>query len=152
MHFAPKSEEEVAAANLFPAGTYDFEIQNAEDAVSKAGNEMIKLTLRVFAPDGSATTVFDYLLESAAYKLRHVSSACGLISQYDKGSLSADDFVGKQGRVKIRIQKDASGQYPDKNSVSDYVIASRSPSSALASNGSRHSDEVPPPIDDDIPF
>lgn len=152
MHFAPKSEEEVAAANLFPAGTYDFEVQNAEDAVSKAGNEMIKLTLRVFAPDGSATTVFDYLLESAAYKLRHASSACGLISQYEKGSLAAEDFVGKQGRVKIRIQKDVSGQYPDKNSVSDYVATNGSARGAPATNGARHSDEVPPPIDDDIPF
>lgn len=147
MRFEPKSEADVASANLFPAGTYDFEVQAAEDQVSKAGNEMIKLTLRVYAQDGSFTTVFDYLLESVAYKLRHAAAACGLMRAYDSGRLEASDFEGRSGRCKLRIQKDKDGQYPDKNTVSDYLPQP-------------DAGERPPPqvaretalVDDDIPF
>jgi hypothetical protein len=83
---------------------------------------MIELTVRVFKPDGSFSLVTDYLLESMAYKLRHAAVACGLEKTYDAGTLKADDFIGKEGMLKLNIQKDKNGQYPDRNSVKDYIV------------------------------
>ena len=41
MKVTPKTEKEIAEMGLIPAGTYDFEVKNAEDQVSKAsGNDL----------------------------------------------------------------------------------------------------------------
>lgn len=122
MRFTPKTENEIAAENLLAPGIYGFEIIEAKDEVSRAGNEMIKLTVHVF-DDGQPVTIFDYLMEKVAYKLRHAAEACGLLSDYEHGLLNAADFEGRTGRCKVVIQKDKSGQYPDKNGIADYLKA-----------------------------
>ena len=151
MKFAPKTEKEVAEEGLLPKGEYSFEVMSAEDKVSKAsGNEMIALKLHVFDDQGEPRIIFDYLLESMARKLRHAAEACGLLTEYESGGLDALDFVGKTGLVKIGIQQDKTGQYPDKNTVTDYVRrGSQQPTAS----------KVPPgllgegkPLDDEIPF
>lgn len=120
MKFTPKSENEIAADGLLTPGIYGFEIMEAEDQISKAGNEMIKLTVHVF-DDGEPVTIFDYLMEKVAYKLRHAAAACGLLDDYERGALDAADFQGKTGRCKVVIQKDKAGQFPDKNGIADYL-------------------------------
>lgn len=123
MEFTPKSEKQIAEENLRPAGVYSFEIVDSVDAVSKSGNDMIKLSLHVYNQSGdSCGVISDYLLEKLAYKLRHASFACGLGEKYNNGSLSADDFIGKAGDVKIMIKKDKTGQYPDQNMIADYLV------------------------------
>lgn len=144
----PKSAEQIKAESNFPVwkpGVYDFEIRAAEDTVSKSGNDMVKLTVDIFNEEGRKQTIFDYLLESVPYKLRHCVDVCGLGKQYDSGFLDAVEFEGKTGRCKLNIQKDKTGQYPDKNGIADYVV-----------------EEAPQPVkfrpremadlDDDIPF
>lgn len=121
MQFKPKSEKEISEENLLPNGEYDFEVTAALDAKSASGNEMIKLQLNVFDDNGNLRIIFDYLLESMAFKLRHAADACGVIDKYESGSLVADDFMGKTGRLKLAIQKDKTGDYPDKNTVRDYI-------------------------------
>lgn len=123
MKFTPKSKEELAADGLLPDGEYDFEIVSAEDAISKAGNEMIKLRLNIFDGGGRPHVMWDYLMASVAFKLRHCAEACGLTDQYDAGELDAIDFEGKTGRCKVNIQKDKSGQYPDRNGIKDYLVS-----------------------------
>ena len=147
MNFTPKTEKEIEEANLLPPGTYDFEVVDAADKTSKAGNEMIELNLRVFDADGGHRFVRDYLLESIPHKLRHVAYACGLGESYEAGSLAAHDFLDRAGRVKLVIKKDKTGQYSDQNSVKDYVL----PEDAT------HPYQRPPAtqaaeIDDEIPF
>jgi hypothetical protein len=122
MKFAPKTEKQIAEENLWPAGEYGFEIGEAHDKVSKSNNEMIHLKLKVFNNEGSMRFVDDYLLEEMAYKLRHAAEACGLLTQYESGTLLASDFVGKLGYLKLKIQKDKTGNYPDKNVVGDYIV------------------------------
>ena len=39
MKFQPKTENEVDAAGLFPLGEYDFEVIEAKEEQSQAGNE-----------------------------------------------------------------------------------------------------------------
>lgn len=153
MRFTPKSENEIASENLLAPGVYGFEIADAEDAVSKAsGADMIKLTVHVFSEDGSPVTIFDYLMEKVAYKLRHAADVCGLLGKYERGALEAIDFRGKTGRCKVAVQKDKSGQFPDKNSIADYIVtpateaAPARPRRQMASAGGGRD------LDDDIPF
>lgn len=139
MQYQPKTEKEIAEANLLPVGVYNFDIIEAEDKVSKQGNEMIVLKLQVFDANGAHRFVDDYLLEAIPHKLRHIACAMGMEEKYNSGKLLASDFTGKSGQVKLRIQKDKDGVYADKNVVGDYIV----PKAGAA---------VEPPIDDTIPF
>lgn len=142
MKFQPKTEKEIAEMNLWPAGVYSFQIATAADEVSKSGNEMIKLGLNVYNQEGHSRIIYDYLLEAVPHKLRHLCEACGLLDKYEQGMLYAQDLVDKTGDLKLAIQKDKSGQYADKNSVSDYVVG-KSGGNAPA---------IHPSLDDSIPF
>lgn len=148
MKITPKSEEEIKAAYLLPEGEYPFEISGAEDSVSKSGNEMIKMTVRVFKPDGNFNLVTDYLLPSMEYKLRHACDACGLLDKYESGVLSAEDFVGKQGMLKLSVRK--SEQYGDQNQVKDYIPSKDGDKKPLPKKDVKGT--VAEDISDDIPF
>lgn len=145
MKFEPKSEKEVSNANLLPLGTYDAEVGTAEDKVSAAGNEMIKLDLSVYDATGKTHFVYDYLLEALAYKLRHAAEACGLLERYEAGNLEAEDFIGKTCKVKIKVQVDKDGKYPDKNVIQDYVIPAKKVQSISK-------DAIEEMLDDEIVF
>ena len=140
MQFTPKTEKQIAEEGLYPEGQYNFEISSAENKVSKIGNDMIELKLRVFDDTGNYRIVNDYLLESMAHKLRHAAYVCGLGDKYDLGALDAFDFVGRTGTLSLKIQKDKTGNYPDKNVVKDYVVPKDATTSVdSAVNG----DEIP---------
>jgi hypothetical protein len=141
MKFAPKTEEEIVSENLLPIGIYPFEVFEALDQVSKSNNEMIKLSIKVWDAEGGEHFLYDYLLESMAFKLRHAAAACGLLERYESGVLNAEDFVKKTGSLKVAIKKDKTGQYPDQNSVADYIVNSV-PDTALPATV----------LDDEIPF
>jgi hypothetical protein len=151
MKFVPKTEKEIAEENLWPAGEYSFEIIEAEDKVSKSGNEMIELTLRVFNSEGGFKIVNDYLLEAISYKLRHAAEVCGLLDNYNRGHLLANDFFGKTGFVKLKIDKDKEGKYPDKNGIADY-ITERSKSNGHAAPVKAAAKSQDTFQDDTIPF
>lgn len=144
MKFSPKTDQQIAEESEFTPwkdGVYDFEITAAEDRLSKAGNEMIALTIKVYDVSGASRTVFDYLLESVAYKLRNAASACGVLHLYDGGSLDASDFEGRTGKLKLGTQP-AKDIYAAKNIVKDYVI--EKPKGKVTS--------APGDLDDEIPF
>lgn len=122
MNFTPKSDADLSTGNLLPKGEYDFEVINAVDKVSKANNEMIELKLLIYIDGTPARQVFDYLMESVAYKLKHFCYAVGLAKKYDDGTITAIDCNGVSGRCKIIIKEDKTGAYPPKNSIADYVV------------------------------
>lgn len=143
MRFQPKTDKELAVMNLLPEGEYDFEVFEASDAVSTNSNEMIKLKLKVWAPDGSERHVYDYLLEAMAHKLRHFAVCVGLDVEYVNGTLKAVQCVGRVGRVKLIIQKDKTGAYPDKNAVKDYVVKEKIAAKAVEPAADSPEDDVP---------
>lgn len=150
MQFQPKTEKQIAEENLRPAGVYSFEIVDAIDTVSKKNNEMIKLSLRLYSQGGDDCGILsDYLLESIAYKLRHAAIACGLQENYESGALTAADFIGKTGELKLGIKKDKTGQYPDQNSIADYVVKK---DEAANQDGPPPGHPASASIDDGIPF
>lgn len=120
MQFAPKSEEEVKRKLLEP-GEADVEVLTASEEVSDKGNAMIKLKVKLYDSKGEQGTIYDYLMEKMAYKLRHAAYAFGLGHKYESGELEAEDFLGKSGRCKIRIKQDQG--YDPKNEIADYVVA-----------------------------
>lgn len=155
MQFTPKTEKEIAEDGLFPPGVYPFEIIGAENKISKKGNEMIELRLRVFH-GSEQTLIHDYLLESIAHKLRHAAERLGLIREYNEGALDAADFHGKSGWAKISIQPDKTGAYPDRNTVVDYVVEPVSKSEAehikSKANGYAPLEKAKDADGDEIPF
>lgn len=120
MRFTPKTEEEVQQESLLPDGVYDFEVAQATDKLSQKGADMIEIKLRVFYED-SHRVITDYLLEAMLWKLKHFCEATGLSGEYASGALSSQMCVHRAGRVKLRIEKDKTGKYKDKNSVVDYI-------------------------------
>lgn len=121
MKFKPKSEKELAEANLWPKGDYAFEILESEDATDKNGNDMLKLKVKVFKDNGASQNIFDYVSGTwMEYKLRHLAEAAGKLADYESGELNAYDLVGKTGWCKVGVSVDKSGQYPDKNGINDY--------------------------------
>ena len=133
-------EKEAKEANLIPKNTIcDFEIVKGvamgskvfltEDRVSSSNNDMIQVILCVFY-NNKTYTIIDYLMGGKMeFKLRQAMRVCGV----DNPTASA--FIGKAGKVKIGIQVDKSGKYPDKNNVLEYITA-----------------EVVEKLDDSIPF
>ncbi len=148
MRFNPQSNEELEKKAeerrtrlLMEPGIYDFEVAQAQDTVSKSGNDMIKLQLKVWDKDGNERFVFDYLLEAMEFKLRHFAESVELLDLYNAGEMFAPDCVGRCGKVELLVEKGArkpdGTMYPDKNTVKDYV-----PSLA----------KIELPFDDTIPF
>ncbi len=148
MHFIPKSEKEIAETNLWPVGEYHFEIAKAENTVSKAsGNEMIKLTMNVVNDEAKSRIIYDYLLVSMEFKLRHCAVACGLLTKYEQGILDSSDFEGKTGILKLSIQKDTTGNYSDRNQVVDYIVENTEKKAPT-----KQEEPVENSLDDEVPY
>lgn len=134
MKFEPKTEKEIRDAQLWPKGEYAFEVLDramlggrefATCEMRNAGGnkDMFQLVLRVTREEQSRV-IIDFLMPEVAGKLRHAADACGLIDEYQAGELVADDFIGSRGKLRLRVERDPKGEYPDKNAVADYVPGS----------------------------
>ena len=148
MKFTPMTEDKINEMGLLPNGLYDFEVLNAKDQLSKNGNEMIKLTLKVFDKSGKDRIIYDYLLnlESTQYKIKHFCDVAGLGEKYKLGEFNSIDCLGKSGKAKIQIQKDKTGQYPVRNTVSDYVLSSEKKNIKI------EKEDLGPEFDEHLPF
>ena len=149
MRFQPKTDAELADENFGP-GVYDFEVVEAEDTQSQAGNDMIVVKLRLWNKGGKTITVRDWLLEAMAFKLKHAADSMGLLAVYQKGELSADHVTGRTGRV-VCVH-DAKGYLK----VKDYEVGKAQPT-ARAVPAARPAPARQPVaagegIDDEIPF
>ena len=145
----PLTQQELKQGDLIPKGIYNFEVINAEDTVSKSsGIDMIKLTIKIWLENGKERIIYDNLMESMKFKLGHFAEVTGLIDQYNANLLTPESCIGKTGSLKIIIQTDKNGVYPDKNSVVDYVPQIKS--SMLNPLGIQG--EKKEFINDDLPF
>ena len=121
MRFADFDQNELDKTELLPEGDYDFEVTKSELTVSKkSGNEMIALSLRVFARDGSTHFVNDHLVSMEKMKWKMIQVVkCLKVS----APIEADDLIGKCGRVTIKIEQ--GGEFPAKNAVKAYLEAEK---------------------------
>jgi hypothetical protein len=144
MKFTPRTEKEVS--RIFEKGDYRFTVSSALEKVSKSsGNQMIHLKLVVYHSDipGKTTIVDCYLLNdnpSFEYLIRHFCYSVGLGELYEQGNLLPEQCNGKEGIVRLAIEEDKTGKYPDKNKVTDFIAEK------LTENSSEEK------LNDDIPF
>lgn len=148
MKITPKTAKEIAERSLMEAGTYNFEVVNAEDKISRSGNEMIKLSMNIFYGD-RVRTMTDYLLDKMDAKLRHFCEATGLLDKYESSTLMAHDCIGRSGHIRIIIREDEEGVYGPKNEVRDYVMERAKGKTFVAPNDPKKTKDD---SGDDIPF
>lgn len=150
MRFTAKTQKQLDEEKLLPDGIYDFQVSSAAEKISKSGNEMIEIWLRVYKPDGTFIQIRDFLMEAMQHKLLHICEALGLQDKYASGTLSDKDFVeGMSGKLKLGIKKDTTGNYSDQNSVKDYIVGEKAniPQDALSKTLDEKDD-----LEDQIPF
>lgn len=131
MSYTPKTEEYFEEEELkrqkellLPDGIYDFEVADAESKKSSKGNDMYVLILTVYDETGATQKVYDYITFGNNYgerKFRHAAVACKLMTEYEAGNLTVEDFTGRSGKVEITLQE-GNKEYPkSKNMVKDYL-------------------------------
>lgn len=126
--YIPSNVPDKTPTKLLPAGEYDFEATNAVDTRSKPsekfpdGNEMIKLTIKVWDKNGSEHIIWDYLIdiESMWFKSKHFLQSTG--NTYENVDIKAINCINKYGKLLLEIQKDKTGKYSDRNIVKDYIV------------------------------
>jgi hypothetical protein len=120
-NFHPKTDEEIERMHLLPDGTYRFTVRNALETVSKEkGNPMVRVDLEIYGHDGGSSLMSDYLVASdkMAWKIKHFCDTLGLLEQYQKGNLEAQNLIRLEGYAQVVTEKRS--EYPARNKVKDY--------------------------------
>lgn len=145
-----KNLDQETSQRILPDGEYDFEVLKAEPQTSQAGNEMLKLMVRVFDGNGNKIQLFDYLVASdkAAWKIAQFCKATGMESKLDAdGELLADDVKGRTGVCRVVVDDD--DQWGTRNQIGGYVVDT----DAETDNQADHKPvREMPPDNSEIPF
>ena len=153
MRITPKSDDQIEAdkaANLskyhpWPAGTVcDYEIKEATDTTSKAGNDMIKAHIDVYNDKGENKAITMYFGEWNDYHFSRINR-----DRYEAGQVDAEDLLGRTGKCVLGIEKgslkDDGTYYADKNNVKEFLKPS---APTVKPSGNKIEDE----LSDSIPF
>lgn len=119
---APVAAPEYKPFVALAAGGYDFKVIDAEEKFSKAGNQMIELTLRC-GDLADGPKVWDYLVfaEKALWKVDQFMAAIGHGGKPgDSLEIDADNLIGETGRVTLAVEKNDKGR--EVNKVESYVF------------------------------
>lgn len=120
--FNPKDAE----GGLIPDGEYDAQVIEVDEQTSKAGNAMLKMTVRIWASGGTYQLV-DYVVNpSSLWKLKRLASSVGLNDEFETGSLDSKRLVGKSFLAGVKTKKDPSGKYRDANVITKYSPCNQS--------------------------
>ena len=122
MSFEYNPKEVKSEYALLANGEYECEIVDAEETVSKAGNDMLKLVICIYGNDGEQVRVYDYIVSpSTIYKLKSICRCCEI--EFD-GILDEQLLIGRRMRVltKIEPERTVEGKtYAERNSIVKYV-------------------------------
>lgn len=150
LKFEALTDQQIEEQSYFPVGEYGFQVTEAKQHISQnTGNESIKLTLKVFKPDGNFQFLNDYLTVKYIKKIKHFCDAAGLQAQYSSGTLRPEDCVNKSGTVKLKLKNQDTDQYATRNEIDDYIVAATvDPQAPLSPAPATNAADM----DDDIPF
>lgn len=118
----PMSREDAAKGDVIEPGIYPFEVVEAKDAVSQQGNEMIKLQLKIYMPDGGQRVVFDNLMNAMKHKMAQFCYMANIGEKYEAGSFEASDCANVSGECKIYLQKSDNPQFNNQPAVKEYIL------------------------------
>ncbi len=121
--FTFQTGDPAASAFSVPAGTYSLKVIDAIADISKAGNEQIKIKLRVIKPDGNeGPALFDYLgfSDSVKWKMDQFVAACGKHPGEGRAvELDTDEMVGWECEAEL-IEETYNGN--KNNKVARYLV------------------------------
>ena len=127
----PRSED--MKDDIWPNGTYPARIEKAEEARSKSGNDMLKVTVSVLSPDGQSQTVYDYITykrKPDVQRLEGLTEAIGKRKQHDAGTLEPHHLEKKDVSVQLGYETSKNPQYGDRNKILAYMPATETKQAA----------------------
>jgi len=124
-------EKEYQESNLIPKGTIcDFEVLpeitygtktiKTEDKNSSSGNPMTVLVQKVYYGEDQFKIIINYHTFATLFterQARHAAKTLGL----PREKFSAENCIGKSGKCIVGIEKDKTGEYPNKNKIIEYL-------------------------------
>lgn len=126
--YNPVTEEEIGQIQkefeeerVWPDGIYNFEVLDFKSFVSeKSNNQVIKLVLRIFHPNGKHREQWDWLVntKSMQFKTKHFCDTTGLAKVYQDKAFRPEMVLGKSGKVILGSGKNDKGEKV--NRVVDY--------------------------------
>ena len=143
---------------IWPTGDYPATVENAEESKSKAGNDMIKFTLKAYDdPNERTQLLFDYVVKGKSeWKLKELAESAGLLLQFESGKFDPHDYMGTS--VYVHIVTEDSEQYGKRNKIKYYVDKHAMGATVKEDfdSGSISVTDIEPvndsPYDKDIPF
>lgn len=150
MRFTPITEEQAKAqeSGVWPDDLYDYEVAECTEETSRNGNEMLHLKVWIFDKSGKRKMLHDYLVSSAAWKIRQFAASSGLLDAFETGNLMEGEIVGRTGVCEVGIEP-ANGQWPEKNKIKTWCPKEPRKASAPVDRRTKHPAGA---IDDEIPF
>ncbi len=96
------------------AGVYEAVIVRAESRISKAGNEMLVVTWKVFGPENEKF-LSDYITHKGLWRLKRICKVANI--DFDTGQLEPDSLVNVGASLTLKVEND---DYGDKNTIQKY--------------------------------
>jgi len=100
-----KAAEPTARPDFVEPGDYTVEVLNAEESVSKQGNELIELKLKV---EPSGAILYDNLVftANAFWKIDAFRASTGeTVTPDEDVEIIADDLIGRTGRARLVVEE-----------------------------------------------
>jgi hypothetical protein len=121
MQFTPITP--ASPASFLLPGVYAFQVADAIDTTSLAGNSMVRLDLMVWDEERRLYRIPDWLLPLPGFaaKVRSFFEAASMQTKYATGNIVAADCLGVHGRVKIYIKKSDGGRWRNQHCVELYL-------------------------------
>lgn len=143
----------MANANLLPEEWYDALIVNAYEKTSKTGNPCIVITVKVY---GGVQPLIDryYVMNGTGgvSGMRKLCHAVGLLDDFKTGAIEPEKLKGQSVQVLVKVQKDESGQWDDKNVCAQFRPRQAPPAAPSANDLHVFNENDPAMKDDGIPF
>jgi hypothetical protein len=121
--FDPSKEEGTPARELLPVGKYKAEVVNAHIAGTKNGKgQMLNLQYSITEGEYMARLVFDHIIvqhesvDAQRFGRQKVKDLCVATGITDAVT-DVGVFLYKPVVITLGIEKDRTGQYPDKNKI-----------------------------------
>ncbi len=119
--------QDLSGFQLIEPGEGKFKIIKIEEKQSRAGNQMMVVTFRIWNTRAQSTLYNEYLVgantedqrKATATKIFNLLNAIGKADLY--GKPIGENIVGGTGKCIIKTQKSDDPQYQDKSVISQYI-------------------------------
>lgn len=116
-------EKEKSEQEVFAEGWHDFEVVSMEEATSKQGNPMFKISLALADNPTKGIVVYAILSQGKRWLLKQLLDACGCEAGQDKVyDFDTDDIIGKTVSGRIENQNE---NWVDRNGKERKTIKSK---------------------------